>query len=222
MTEQYVGTNLVEVETPDLPDRKYNVIYADFPLTYRDKASAGERGSSFKYTTMTSQQILSFPMQSIAKEDCALFLWMTWPQIEFGLEMIRSFGFTYKTNAFVWIKRNKHFHHNFRGFILSVIRGDMSEEELIKRITSKFFWGMGNYTRSNSEFVLLATKGSPKRISGGVHQIVDYPVGQHSAKPPIVRDRIVELMGDVPRIELFARDAAEGWDVWGLEAPKSS
>ena len=79
--------------------------------------------------------------------------------------------------------------------------------------------GLGNWTRSNSEICLLATKGKPKRISGSVRSIVLSPLQQHSRKPAEIRDRIVELMGDLPRIELFAREAAPGWDVWGNEAP---
>ena len=81
------------------------------------------------------------------------------------------------------------------------------------------FMGLGNWTRSNSEICLLATKGKPKRISGSVRSIVLSPLQQHSRKPAEIRDRIVELMGDLPRIELFAREAAPGWDVWGNEAP---
>ena len=84
--------------------------------------------------------------------------------------------------------------------------------------SNSWFWGMGYYTRANTELCLLATKGSPlKRISRSVHQIIDSPIGRHSEKPAIVRDKIVELFGDLPRIELFARQKAEGWDCWGDE-----
>lgn len=99
----------------------------------------------------------------------------------------------YKTVAFNWVKQNR----NGTGI----------------------FMGLGNWTRSNSEICLLATKGKPKRISGSVRSIVLSPLQQHSRKPAEIRDRIVELMGDLPRIELFAREAAPGWDVWGNEAP---
>ena len=84
-----------------------------------------------------------------------------------------------------------------------------------------FFWGMGNWTRSNAELCLLATKGNPKRQSKSVHQIIVSPIEEHSKKPDEARKRIVELMGDVPRIELFAREHTPGWDVWGNEAPDS-
>lgn len=69
---------------------------------------------------------------------------------------------------------------------------------------------------------LLAVKGKPKRVSASVHSVLLSPVRQHSQKPAEIRDRIVELMGDLPRIELFAREAAPGWDAWGNEAPAAS
>ena len=76
---------------------------------------------------------------------------------------------------------------------------------------------MGHWTRANAEICILATKGSPRRVSKSVHQIVDTPIEAHSKKPDEVRERIVRLMGDLPRVELFARQQTEGWDVWGNE-----
>ena len=120
-------------------------------------------------------------------------MWATFPMLREALELIEAWGFTYKTIAFNWVKQNKS--------------------------GNGIFWGLGNWTRSNSEICLLAVKGKPKRISAGVHSVVLSPLQRHSQKPAEVRDRIVELMGDLPRIELFARSAAEGWDCWGPEAP---
>ena len=76
---------------------------------------------------------------------------------------------------------------------------------------------MGYWTRANTELCLIGTKGKPKRISMGVHQVVYERIREHSRKPDRVRDRIIELCGDLPRIELFARQKAEGWDSWGNE-----
>ena len=76
---------------------------------------------------------------------------------------------------------------------------------------------MGRWTRANAELCLLATKGKPKRIDAGVHSIVDARIREHSRKPDEVRERIIKLCGDLPRIELFARQETEGWDVWGNE-----
>jgi N6-adenosine-specific RNA methylase IME4 len=79
------------------------------------------------------------------------------------------------------------------------------------------FWGMGRWTRANAEVCLLGTKGKPKRLSAGVHSVIETPIQRHSQKPDEARIRIVKLMGDIPRIELFARETAKGWDSWGNE-----
>jgi N6-adenosine-specific RNA methylase IME4 len=179
------------------PDKKYNIIYADPPWTYRDKALAGQRGAGCKYNLMTQEELCSLPIQSIASDDCCLFLWVTFPMLREGLNTIKAWGFDYRTVAFNWVKKNK--------------------------ISDSPFWGMGNWTRSNSELCLLGLKGKPKRQSASVHSIIGTEViysslEEHSKKPGIVRDKIVDLCGDLPRIELFARQMAEGWDAWGDEA----
>lgn len=113
-----------------------------------------------------------------------------------ALDVIEAWGFTYKTVAFNWVKQNK----NGAGL----------------------FMGLGNWTRSNSEICLLAVKGKPKRVSAAVHSVLLTPIQHHSKKPDEARSRIVDLMGDLPRIELFAREAAPGWDSWGNEAPPTT
>lgn len=118
-------------------------------------------------------------------------MWATFPMLREALETIEAWGFKYKTVAFVWIKQNR--------------SGD------------GLFMGLGNWTRSNAEICLLATKGSPKRVGKAVRQTVVSPLERHSKKPDEIRDRIVELMGDIPRVELFARQLAPGWDAWGNE-----
>ena len=121
-------------------------------------------------------------------------MWATFPMLKEALEVVEAWGFTYKTVAFNWVKQNK------------------SGEGL--------FMGLGNWTRSNSEICLLATKGKPKRVGAGVRSVILSPIQRHSQKPTEIRDRIVELMGDKPRIELFARDTSPGWDSWGNEVPE--
>ena len=76
---------------------------------------------------------------------------------------------------------------------------------------------MGYWTRANAEFCVLATKGKPKRMAKNVHQVIVSHIEEHSKKPDEARRRIVRLMGDLPRIELFARQKSAGWDVWGNE-----
>ena len=68
---------------------------------------------------------------------------------------------------------------------------------------------------------LIATRGHPKRKAANIHQFIISPIEAHSKKPDIVRDKIVELSGDVPRIELFARQVTPGWDVGGNEVDSS-
>lgn len=175
-------------------DKKYEVIYADPPWSYRDKALAGHRGACCKYAVMnTEDMIKAFPINEIAADNCVLFMWVTMPKLNECFELIEAWGFTYKTCAFTWIKLNKK--------------------------SDTLFWGMGRWTRANAELCLLATKGAPKRASASVHSVVLSKIEEHSKKPVEVRQRIVELCGDVPRIELFARQAAAGWDCWGNEAP---
>jgi len=168
----------------------YNIVYADPPWYYRDKAAAGERGAGHKYQTMRDDEIANLTVESIVADDAALFLWTTKPKIDVALWVLRKWGFIYKTFAFDWIKLSKEGRPKF---------------------------GMGHWTRANAEHVLLGIRGNPKRISGGVSSVVMTTPGKHSKKPDEVRDSIVTLMGDIPRIELFARKRVDGWDALGYD-----
>ena len=169
--------------------KKYQIIYADPPWSYRDKALAGNRGAGCKYQVQSKEWIDDLPIKEITDENCVLFLWVTMPKLNECWELIKKWGFEYKTVAFTWVKRNKK--------------------------ANSWFWGMGRWTRANAEVCLLATKGKPKRLSAAVHSIVATPIQEHSQKPDIVRDRIIKLVGDLPRIELFAREKIDGWDYIG-------
>lgn len=174
--------------------QKYQVIYADPPWDYQQCRLSGS--AKKHYPTMRIEELCALPVAEIADRDCALFLWATFPQLPEALRLIQAWGFEYKTVAFVWLKQNR------------------------KALT--WFYGLGFWTRSNAEICLLATKGHPKRQSAGIHQLVISPVERHSKKPDEVREKIVALMGDVPRIELFARQQTPGWDVWGNEVENST
>ena len=179
-----------------MEQKKYNIIYADPPWTFRVYSPKGNGRSAVNhYPVMGLQEIKALPVRQIADENCALFLWATFPNLRESFEVIESWGFTFKTVAFVWIKQN--------------------------RRSDSLFWGMGYWTRANAEICLLATKGAPKRQSAGVHQVILSHIEEHSRKPAEARERIVELMGDLPRIELFARQRFPGWDVWGNEVESS-
>lgn len=140
---------------------------------------------------MPLEDICALPVEDLAAENCALFLWVTFPKLLESFEVIKAWGFEYKTVAFVWIKQTKK--------------------------SGGWFTGCGYWTRANAEICLFATKGKPVRFSKAVHQLIVSPVEQHSKKPDETRDRIVKLMGDLPRIELFARQKTPSWDIWGNE-----
>ena len=120
---------------------KYPIIYADPPWRYSAKKVQG--AAENHYPTMSIDELCTLPVAEIAAKDIALFMWATFPQLPEALRLIRAWGFTYKSVAFVWLKKNK--------------------------------------------------------------------------KPDETRDKIVALMGDLPRVELFARQTSPGWDVWGNE-----
>lgn len=175
-------------------DKKYNIIYADPPWQYKvwSEDTGLKRSAESHYSTMKKEDIQKLPIKNICKKDCVLLLWVTFPCLEEGLELINAWGFKYKTVAFTWIKKNK--------------RSDSD------------FVGMGYYTRANAEICLLATKGKPlRRCSRSVRQVIQSKIREHSRKPDEARTRIVELFGDIPRIELFARQHVDGWDCWGNE-----
>lgn len=174
--------------------KKYDVIYADPPWSYRDKALAGSRGAGCKYDVMSLEDIKRLPVKDLAEDDCVLFMWVTMPFLEEAFEVMRAWGFEYKTCAFTWIKQNKK--------------------------ADTLFWGMGNWTRANAELCLLGVRGKPKRADAGVHSVIISHIEEHSKKPAETRDRICKLLGcggGRTKIELFARQTVEGWDCWGNE-----
>ena len=140
---------------------------------------------------MSIDELCALPVETLAEKDCLLFLWATFPQLPEALRLIQAWGFTFKTVAFVWLKLNKK--------------------------SPTWFYGLGYWARGNAEICLLAKRGKPKRRSAGVHQFIISPVEEHSKKPDVTRDKIIELAGDLTRVELFARQKTPGWDVWGNE-----
>lgn len=169
---------------------KYQIIYADPPWRYGDKRQ-GRGGVS--YPTMRPQDIRAMNVQALAANDAALFLWVTKPFMPIGISVVEAWGFEWRTIAFDWIKRGE---------------------------SGKLAWGNGAWTRANAEHCLLGIRGKMRRLSAAVHSVIEAPRGEHSAKPAITRDLIVKLCGDLPRIELFARQSVPGWHRWGLDAPE--
>lgn len=180
-----------------MTEKKYEIIYADPPWTFNDKRKGGPKGNkgggaTHNYPTMDIVDIKTMILPPIA-DNAFLFLWVSNPLLQQGLNVIDEWGFKYITTGFTWVKQNA---------------------------SGKFKFGIGHYTRSNMELCLIAKRGKPKVVSHAVSSLVIEPTREHSRKPDCIRDKIVQLCGDLPRVELFARQQTRGWDVWGNEVDK--
>ena len=169
--------------------KKYQIIYADPPWQYNDKKGNDPAMGGITYNTMTTKDICNLPVADIASDNCALFMWATMPMLPDAFQVIQAWGFEYVTCAFTWVKNN--------------------------RSGVGIYSGLGHWTNGNAELCLLARKGKLARKAKNVKQIIFWPVSNHSKKPDEIRHRITALLGDLPRIELFARQKVEGWDCWG-------
>ena len=183
--------------------KKYKIIYADPPWSYYNDMTVQPDCTTVKgmrrppYPVMSSKDICSLNVRSISDNDSILFIWTTDYHLEKCIKVIKEWGFEYKTVGFVWQKLNK------------------------KQQPVSF---MGAYTlKSGVELCLIATKGknAHKLVKKhNVKSLIQQERMRHSEKPAIVRDRIIELVGDIPRVELFARQKVEGWDCWGNEVER--
>lgn len=185
-----------------LPQNRFGAILADPPWRYEVWAEDSQKSrlASAHYDVMRTEDIAALPIGDLAASDSVLFIWITWPQLLEALEVIRAWGFSYKTCAFAWLKA----HANQ----LEMFRDDADAQV-----------GMGYWTRANSEVCLLATKGKPKRLNADVRQGIIAPRREHSRKPDGIHERIERLVSG-PYLELFARQQREGWVCWGNEANK--
>jgi site-specific DNA-methyltransferase (adenine-specific) len=175
-------------------NKKYQIIYADPPWKYEFSHTRSRAIND--YTTLDKEAICNFPIKDIAEDNSMLLMWVTFPKLEWAIPVMNAWGFKYITNAFTWIKLNG---------------GGQGH-----------FWGMGYYTRSNAELCLLGRRGDGvKVISHSVHSVIQTPIEKHSKKPEETKKRIEALFGDKTRVELFARQKTEGWDVFGNEVEGS-
>jgi N6-adenosine-specific RNA methylase IME4 len=179
--------------------RKYQIIYADPAWSYYNDTTlespklVKEGGMRYPpYPVMASAEIKQMPVEAIAADDAVLLIWTTDYHLERAIGVINAWGFQYKTIGFAWQKTNR--------------KGEP-------------VCFMGAYTmKTGIELCLLATRGknAHKMVKKfGVRGRVESPREHHSKKPDEVRNRIVEMFGDRPRIELFARERHDGWDAWG-------
>ena len=184
--------------------KKYQIIYADPPWAFSNRLRTSKKVNGKyaqykpsttvgkKYQTQSGEWIKNLSVDSISSSNAILFLWTTDAHLSLALEVIKAWGFEYKTIGFQWNKKEK---------------------------SGKQVCYMGQWTMKGTEICLLATKGQihGEIKSHKVRQLVEATRGEHSEKPGEVRSRIVQLMGELSRIELFAREKTDGWDVWGDE-----
>jgi N6-adenosine-specific RNA methylase IME4 len=196
----------------------YRVILADPPWEFKHRSAKGEgKAPQQHYECMSIDEIAAMPVELLAADDCALFIWVTWPLMPHWNRIIKGWGFKFAGLAWEWIKYNPR--------------------------TGKYAFGPGYGTRKNLEPCLLATRGKPSLRSDmpsdlfglglevdGVHSVRDFiqsmpldairaPRREHSRKPDEQYDRI-ETLFDGPMIELFSRQNRAGWASWGNQVGK--
>lgn len=190
---------------PDLPEKRYDIIYADPPWDYGGKLQFDKSSKSadkininknifissanFKYPTVKTKELMKIPLYEIAKDDCLLFMWVTNPHLVQGIELGKAWGFKYRTVAFIW---------------------------------DKMVHNPGQYTMSYCELCLIFKRGRiPKpRGARNIKQLIHVPRGKHSKKPIEVAKGIEKMFPTQDKIELFARQNIIGWDAWGLDIRK--
>jgi N6-adenosine-specific RNA methylase IME4 len=191
---------------PALPNKKFQIIYADPPWHYNgklqfDKSSKSKdkidlkknifiSTASFKYPTLKLNELKKLDLEKISDENSLLFMWATNPHLDQAIELGKHWGFEYRTIAFIW---------------------------------NKLVHNPGKYTMSYCEVCLLFKKGKipTPRGSRNIKQYVEEKRQQHSKKPDVIRKNIEKMFPSQKKIELFARDKFTNWEVWGLDALKS-
>jgi N6-adenosine-specific RNA methylase IME4 len=165
-------------------------IDAPWPFEQYGDGIRADRAVTTHFDTMTIDEIKALPIRALAAEDCAIFVWLTWPHMPVWGSVLEAWGVRYSALAFDWVKLNA----NGEGL----------------------HWGNGYGTRANPEPCILAKIGNPLRLDAGVHSVIEAPVGAHSEKPDEVYRRIERLFPG-PYLELFARRERDGWKTWGNE-----
>ncbi|MDC9599015.1 MT-A70 family methyltransferase, partial [Xenorhabdus sp. XENO-2] len=201
-------------------EQKYSLILADPPWQYNNAASNGAANNH--YTTTDFYSLTRLPIEQIAAKNSVLAMWYTGNFTLEAIKLAEAWRFTVKTmKLFTWVKLNK----------LAMDRIDKAIQEgslldswdFMELLNTETRMNGGNYTRSNSEDMLIAVRGNGlPRQSASVKQIIYSCLGEHSQKPREAHYRLKQLYGNLPRIELFARETVEGWDLWGNESPQNN
>lgn len=195
-----------EMPLEDIPQDHYRVVLADPPWRYLTYSAKGLGKSADRhYNTMSIADIKALPVRQVCAKDAVVLMWIIDSHVEIGMDILKAWGFTYKTVGLYWVKTNA--------------TGD------------KFPMGTGFWTRANPEHAFLATVGDeqeverlfltsvgqPKRQNNGVPRLMVSPRREHSRKPDETHDRVERLLPG-PYLEMFSRTDRRGWDVWGAEA----
>ena len=219
-------------ETPPLPEGRFSVISADPPWKYQNWTDKAHGAASAWYETMSTKDICSIPVTEAAADDSLLFLWVTNPKLEDGLQVMKAWGFDYVTVAFDWVKtyrRPVQIQLPNKGDVLDLCDRFCPEEDYAPFlepspvrsawiVPGNLYCGLGFWARGGNELCILGKRGKGvKRKSAKVLATLLAPRTHHSAKPAGIYNRIEELV-DGPYLEMFARSDREGWETWGREA----
>ena len=183
----------------------YGAILCDIPWDFKTRSDKGEgRSAKRHYDVMNLADVKALPVGELAARHSVLFMWTTDTHLGHAMDVLRAWGFCYKTVGFYWAKTN--------------------------RVSEGKFVGMGFWTRANPEQVLVAsedsgnqcllgTAGQPKRVEKDVRKLIEAPRREHSRKPDEIYSRVERLV-DGPYLDLFARESRKGWTTWGFERHK--
>lgn len=211
---------------------KYALIYADPAWSYDNKGSRAKADNH--YPTMSITDLKRLPVWDLAADDAILAMWWVPPMPLEAIQLAEVWGFKVKNMClFSWHKLNKlaekHIDRKLADWMATISMSEADDcwaltgADILTMIAEQTRMGLGNYTRSNVENVLVAVKGKGlPRLQADIKQMVMAPIGEHSVKPAEIREALEKLYGDVKRIELFSRSDAPGWDHWGDETPSNS
>jgi N6-adenosine-specific RNA methylase IME4 len=179
----------------------YDIVYADFPWPYTSFGTA-----KLPYKQMSEEEIAAFDWSDFCAKRCAVFAWITGPKMDLAFRCFEAWkenhGLVYQGIAFSWIKTSR--------ATGKPIGASGPRPRCVKQLDE---WVAFLSTHPNERVFPLLTESMNQRVFAPKARR-----GEHSKKPPEIRDRIVELYGDRSRIELFARGSLpEGWDGYGDE-----
>ena len=199
---------------------RYSLIYADPAWSYGNTISNG--AAVDHYPTMSLLDMKRLPVWELAADNAVLAMWYTGTHNQEAIELAEAWGFTVRTmKGFTWVKLNQLAELRITK---ALAEGDVTNfYDFLDLLNGQTKMNGGNYTRANTEDLLIATRGKGlERLSASVKQVIYSPLGEHSAKPEEARFRLEKLYGDVPRIELFSRCGAPGWHHWGNQSESAA